>query len=249
MTILRVNQISKTYRAQQKNIQALNAVSLSIGKKEFVSVIGPSGCGKSTLLNIIAGIERPDQGDILYMDQSVTGKTGLFGYMPQNDVLMPWRTVLDNVILGLELKGVPKGEARQNAEHYLESFGLIGFQHKYPGSLSGGMRQRANFLRTVLPEHPLLLLDEPFGKLDAITRRHMQKWLMKRWEELQVPVLLITHDIDEALFLSDRIYMMSSRPGSIKKTITVPFDRPRNSEIEYSLTFMELKREITGLLL
>lgn len=248
MTLLTVNGISKVYREQQKSTQALNKVSLTIRKNEFVSVIGPSGCGKSTLLNIIAGIDQPDEGVVIYDGQTVTGKNGLFGYMPQNDVLMPWRTVLDNVILGLELKGVPKDEARKKAELYFESFGLAGFQHKYPTSLSGGMRQRANFLRTILPDHPLLLLDEPFGKLDAITRRHMQRWLMNRWEELQVPVLLITHDIEEALFLSDRIYMMSSRPGSIKTEIDVPFTRPRSAEVEYSKTFMELKKEITNLL-
>ncbi|MBO8156910.1 MAG: ABC transporter ATP-binding protein [Bacillaceae bacterium] len=248
MTLLTVNGISKVYREQQKSTQALNKASLTIRKNEFVSVIGPSGCGKSTLLNIIAGIDQPDEGVVIYDGQIVTGKNGLFGYMPQNDVLMPWRTVLDNVILGLELKGVPKDEARKKAELYFESFGLAGFQHKYPTSLSGGMRQRANFLRTILPDHPLLLLDEPFGKLDAITRHHMQRWLMNRWEELQVPVLLITHDIEEALFLSDRIYMMSSRPGSIKTEIDVPFTRPRSAEVEYSKTFMELKRKITNLL-
>lgn len=164
--------------------------------------------------------------------------------MPQNDVLFPWRTVLDNVILPLEVNGLSAKEARTMAQPYFERFGLQGFQTRYPRSLSGGMRQRANFLRAILPKQALLLLDEPFGRLDALTRKDLQLWLLDRWEEVESSILLVTHDIDEAIALSDRIYVMSQRPGKIKYEVQVPFQRPREQNIQYTQEFANLKKEL-----
>lgn len=248
MAILEARQIQKTYLDKNIKVPALIDSSLSVSKNEFVSIIGPSGCGKSTLLDIIAGILLPDEGNVYFQEADCTGKQGQFGYMPQSDVLFPWRTVSDNVILPLEIQGVSKKKALQIARPYFERFGLAGFEDQYPRALSGGMKQRANFLRTVLPKHPLLLLDEPFGRLDALTRKDLQQWLLERWGEIDASVLLVTHDIDEAISLSDRIYVMSKRPGTIKHEITVPFDRPRDPSIQFTPTFNELKKTLVNYL-
>ncbi|KGX91330.1 ABC transporter [Pontibacillus halophilus JSM 076056 = DSM 19796] len=243
--MLHVSRISKSFQFKYSATDALKDCSLSIGEREFVSIIGPSGCGKSTLLNTIAGLIDPDEGDVIFRDQSIVNRTGEFGYMPQQDVLFPWRTILDNVILPLEINGLNRKEAKERANPYFEKFGLEGFQYQYPRALSGGMRQRANFLRAVLPAYPLLLLDEPFGRLDALTRSQLQQWLLQTYEELQASLLLITHDIEEAILLSDRIYVMSSRPGTIIEEVRVPYARPRNREVLYEESFSRLKKQIT----
>jgi ABC-type nitrate/sulfonate/bicarbonate transport system ATPase subunit len=179
------------------------------------------------LLNLVAGLDRPVGGEILVHGRPVDGTLGLTGYMPQRDLLLPWRSVLDNVILGPELAGVPRAEARREALGLLPRFGLEGFEKAYPRTLSGGMRQRAALLRTILTHQETLLLDEPFGALDALTRSEMQEWLLSIWHEFGKTVLFVTHDVEEAVFLSDRVYVMSRRPGSIKLEVNVELPRPR----------------------
>lgn len=240
--MLQVQQLYKHYEQKQGKLDVLQDINLSLKKGEFVSIIGPSGCGKSTLLNIIAGLEHPSSGRVLFEGENIIGQTGHVALMPQNDVLFPWRTILQNVILPLELKGISKNEAKEKALNLFPLFGLKGFEHHYPFMLSGGMRQRANFLRTFLSQKSLLLLDEPFAKLDALTRAEMQTWLVSICEEEHLTVLLITHDIDEAILLSDRIYVMSSRPGRIINEVKVNIPRPRKTEQFASSEWLTLKQ-------
>ena len=200
-------------------IHTLDHVSLQVHAGEFVLIIGPSGCGKSTLFNIIAGLVKPGQGTVFIDGHDWTGKTGRISYMQQKDLLLPSRNILDNVSIPLLLKGMSKKEARQQAASYLEDFGLKGFANYYPRQLSGGMRQRAALLRTYLQASDILLLDEPFAALDAINRRNMQLWLKELCNRYQSSVLFITHDIEEALLLADRIYLFSARPARIKLEI------------------------------
>lgn len=241
--------ISHYFRAQGGWLQALDDVSLAVGSGEFVSVIGPSACGKSTLLNILTGLQVPAAGDVRIDGRTVTGQLGITGYMPQKDLLMPWKTVLDNTCLGLELAGTRRRRAREAARAWFPRFGLEGFDRVYPAALSGGMRQRAALLRTFLAGREILLLDEPFGALDALTRAVMQEWLLDVWSDFGKTILLVTHDIDEAIFLSDLIYVMTPRPGRIARTFRVPFSRPRAYEDTVtSNTFGSLKRDLLALL-
>ncbi|MEW4286324.1 ABC transporter ATP-binding protein [Priestia koreensis] len=237
---LKVRGVQKTF----ETIQAVQDVDLHVKKGEFVSIIGPSGCGKSTILDMIAGLTTPDSGEILLGEESVTGKRGHVAYMPQKDVLFPWRTVIENVMVPLEVAGVNKKKARKEAAEFLPIFGLSEFEDRFPGELSGGMRQRASFLRTYLCKKDLLLLDEPFGKLDALTRLQMQQWLLEIWGQFKQSVLLITHDIDEAILLSDRIYVLSPRPGKIIAEVNVDLPRPRASKITTSADFTAIKSRI-----
>ncbi len=188
----------------------LDNFSLKINDGEFVSIIGPSGSGKSTLFRLITGLEQPDSGEILINGSLYDSRFGETGYMPQQDLLMPWRTIAENAALPLELKGIKKDEALQQVLELLDEFGLKGTEHKYPGDLSGGMRQRVSFLRAVLSGSNALLLDEPFSALDAITRLSMQEWLLDQWEKRKKTVLFVTHDVNEALFLSDRIFVFTT---------------------------------------
>lgn len=199
----------------------LDRLSFAAEAGEFISILGPSGCGKSTLLNILAGLLPPADGAVLLDNQPLSGLSPHVAYMPQEDLLMPWRTVLDNVCLPLLLRKVDRATARRQALAHFAEFGLAGYEDVYPDQLSGGMRQRAAFLRTVLSDAQILLLDEPFGALDAITRQRLQIWLADlRWR-LGRTIVLVTHDIDEAVFLSDRIYVLSQRPARIQLEIAV----------------------------
>lgn len=243
--MLTLSKISKYY---SDNLQVVLPTDLTVRKGEFVSIVGPSGCGKSTLLDIIAGINKPSGGSVHYNGEDITNKTGLVSYMPQSDVLFPWRTVLDNVILPLEVQGSGKAEAREKARVLFPKFGLAGFEDHYPFMLSGGMRQRANFLRAYLNSKELLLLDEPFGKLDAMTRLELQKWFIRICEETEQTVVFITHDIDEAIFLSDKIYIFSPRPGHVIKEVHVELSRPRSDELFTTSEFAILKRELLDVL-
>src|SRR5919201_3843562 len=207
--------------------RALAPLDLAIGASRFVSVIGPSGCGKSTLFNIIAGLQQPTEGRVLIDGEDATGTIGRVGYMLQKDLLLPWRTVLDNVVLGMEIQGKPMKAERERALPLLQKYGLKGFEHLYPNSLSGGMRQRAALLRTLLFDTDVILLDEPFGALDAQTKLKMQEWLMQLWSDFSKTVLFVTHDVEEAIYLSDEIHVMGTRPGRIIATIPVPLARPR----------------------
>jgi ABC-type nitrate/sulfonate/bicarbonate transport system ATPase subunit len=209
-----------------------------------VSIIGPSGCGKSTLFNIICGLLESDEGQVLLDGEAVQRRAGAFGYMPQKDLLLPWRSVLDNVILGPELRGDDRNASRSEATELLPLFGLEGFGDAYPALLSGGMKQRAALLRTFLTRREVLLLDEPFGALDALTRMDLQEWLLRVWAQFGKTILFISHDVDEALFLSDRVYVMTPRPGRVKMALTVPLPRPRRREMEATTEFAALRYEL-----
>ena len=241
--------MSATHFDHGIRVDAIHNTSLTVGTGEFVSVIGPSGCGKSTMLNLIAGIERPGAGEILISNKPAGGRTDLVAHMPQRDLLLPWRTTLENAILGPELRGEPRGEARTRALAQFKRFGLEGFAHAYPHMLSGGMRQRAAMLRTVLLDRDILLLDEPFGALDALTRGEMHEWLQTLWTDLAKTILFVTHDVDEAIFLSDRVYVMAQRPGTLKLEVPIDLPRPRGPDITASDTFVEAKRDLLRALL
>jgi ABC-type nitrate/sulfonate/bicarbonate transport system ATPase subunit len=238
---IEVQHVSKTFRDDGHTVQALADISFAAYPGELVTIIGPSGSGKSTLFNLITGLAQPNSGTIALNCGDVTRRrrTGRVGYMPQRDLLLPWRSVLNNVILGPEIDGRSKREARHQARELLPMFGLEGFADAYPDALSGGMRQRAALLRTFLTGRDILLLDEPFGALDALTRRELQRWLLDIWHRFQKTILFITHDVEEAVFLADRVLVLSARPGRIVKTLEVDLPRPRES---LSLVSEDLRR-------
>jgi len=210
------------------DLVALDRLDLGLRSKEVLAVVGPSGCGKSTLLELAAGLQEPDAGIVAAGGATdPAGRRAACAYMPQSDLLLPWRDALGNAALALECQGVPRAEARRRAEPLFERFGLAEFKRSRPAELSGGMRQRVAFLRTLLPGRPVLLLDEPFGALDAITRASMQEWLAGALLAEPRTVLLVTHDVEEAVFLADRVAVMSPRPGRIVATLDVPLERPR----------------------
>ncbi|MBN1399247.1 MAG: ABC transporter ATP-binding protein [Anaerolineae bacterium] len=253
---IELRHVSKAFRVDGRVVEALHDVSLSAGAQEFVTLIGPSGCGKSTLLNIIAGLMQPGAGEVLLHGKRDTNRLGETGYMPQRDLLLPWRTVLDNVILGPEVALCSQSiwawnghrrraleEARREARALLPLFGLEGFEQSYPAALSGGMRQRAALMRTFMCKRDTILLDEPFGALDALTRRIMRRWLLEVWARFRQSVLFVTHDVDEAIYLSDRIYVLSSRPGRIVLELSVDLRRPRDGS-QSDARFVQLREEI-----
>lgn len=243
-TLLQVEDLHFAYRVGKRMVPIFRGLNLSVREQEFVCLLGPSGSGKSTLFKIITGIYSPMQGHLYYRGQPFTHRQGKVGYMPQQDLLLPWRTVLENAILPLEIRGISKAEAMQRAEPYLALFGLEGMGQRYPHQLSGGMRQRVSFLRAVLGEQELLLLDEPFGALDSMTRRQMQEWLLGVWQELGQTVLFITHDVEEALFLADRVGVLTSAPISRVQWLEVQLPRPRQLEVVTQPAFVELKRQL-----
>lgn len=238
---IRVDALFKTFERDGQPLPTLRDVNFHARDGEFVSIIGPSGCGKSTLLNIIAGLDEPTSGSLSLYGRQDTPRLGSVGYMQQKDLLLPWRSVLDNATLGLELQGVPKREATARAQEHLGRFGLEGFEKSYPHSLSGGMRQRAAFLRTVLADQEVFLLDEPFGALDALNRTRIHQWLTGLWESMQKTIVMVTHDVDEAIFLSDRVYVMTARPGAMKLVRDVEIPRPRSMDVIATRDFMRIK--------
>jgi len=239
---VRVEQLQVVHQPRSSEpVAALQDVDFEVGHGEFVSIVGPSGCGKTTLLDVIAGLVEPSGGRILINGTEVKDRKRHFGYMFQRDLLFPWRTIRDNVALGLEVLGSPKREARQSAIGILEKFGLAGFAHRYPSQLSGGMRQRAALMRTLLVNRQVLLLDEPFGALDALTRSQMQEWLLELWEKDHRTVIFVTHDVEEAIFLADRVLVMTARPGRIKTEANIELSRPRDYKVLTSAPFNELK--------
>lgn len=243
--VLKVTDIQKSFKSGHQSLPVLDGVSLRVEQGEFVSIVGPSGCGKSTLFQIVGGLVQPDAGEVWMNGQQVTGERGHISFMPQQPALFPWRTIEDNVILAQEVKGMSKKEARAEAREWIARVGLSGFEQAYPHMLSGGMQQRAAFLRALLSPEELMCLDEPFSALDTLTRSDMQRWLLDIWEENRRSILLITHNIEEALLLSNRIYVFSSRPGSVLEVIDVPFPRPRKEEITEDPTFLRLRRELS----
>ncbi len=245
---LEVKNLYKTYYLPKREtgsiaVPTLEDISFTVKKGEFISIIGPSGCGKSTLFNLISGLEIPDKGQIILDGKEIIGQKGHVSYMLQKDLLLPWRTVLENCILGLELQNVPKREAINTANCLLADFNLSEFAGSYPASLSGGMRQRVAFLRTMLAGRELLLLDEPFGALDAYTKSEMHDWLAGIWPRISHPtVLFITHDVEEALLLSDNVYVLGPRPAKLKLQLSVSLQRPRTRKLVVEKGFIEMKR-------
>lgn len=219
-------------------------VSLDVFPGEFVSLIGASGSGKSTLFRLITGLVEPDQGKIWINGQQSKNRLGQTGYMPQKDLLLPWRTVMDNVLLPLEITKEKKQLKKAEIREWLDRFGLAAYEKAYPHELSGGMRQRVAFLRTIMTGQKLLLLDEPFGALDALTKRKMQSWLLGLWGELQKTVLFITHDLEEAILLSDRIYLLPEVHGRKIQEVKVNLGRPRTPEQIYQPEFIALRKEL-----
>ena len=229
-------------------LPVLDGVSLAVAPGEFVAVVGPSGCGKSTLFDVVAGLERPDAGRVLVDGAEATGRTDAFAYMPQQDLLFPWRTVLDNTTLGLEVAGVRRRAARERARPLFAEFGLDGFEGARPDELSGGMRQRAALLRTVVQERPVLLLDEPFGALDALTRTEMQLWLSRMHTRFAWTVVLVTHDVREAVLLADRVVVLAPRPTSVRRVVGVDLPRPRDLSVLTDPRFAAAEAELLGAL-
>ena len=225
-------------------LQVLDGISFRLKRGEILSLLGPSGCGKSTLMHLIAGLEVPDSGRILIGGEAVCGKPGRVGYMHQKDLLLPWKRVIENVCVPLRLKGVGRAAAEKHARPLFKPFGLDGFEEYYPAQLSGGMQQRAALMRTYLYRRDILLLDEPFGALDAITRERLQDWLLTLIGTLETSALLVTHDIDEAILLSDRVLVMSEKPAQITAELEIHLARPRRRETALSEEFVELKRRL-----
>lgn len=242
--ILETRHIGKQYR----DTPVIEDISIHLCEGELVGLLGVSGSGKSTLFNVIAGILPPDQGSVRLDDQDITGQTGLVSYMQQKDLLLPHKNVLDNVALPLLIRGEPLRQARARALELLPQFGLQGTQTKYPGQLSGGMKQRAALLRTHLFGSHVALLDEPFSALDALTKRRIHQWYLNLVDDLGMSTLFITHDVDEAILLSDRLYIMTGIPGRIRHEIHIREPRPRHLDFNTTESFLAYKRQILELL-
>lgn len=241
---LRVSNIKKSFGS----MNIINDVSFYANENEFISLLGPSGSGKSTIFNIISGLLLQDTGEILINGEECCAKLRKVSYMHQKDLLLPWKNIMDNTTLPLIIKGKSKKEARNQVLSHFKAFGLEGFEYKYPFQLSGGMKQRAALLRTYMSSSDIMLLDEPFGALDAITRTKMHYWLIDVIKELKTTIIFITHDIEEAIFLSDRIYLLSDKPATIKKEIIVDLPKNRSKDIITSEKFNEIKKSILQIL-
>ncbi|NDJ87524.1 MAG: ABC transporter ATP-binding protein [Chloroflexi bacterium] len=245
MTKLELIDITQSYREAGRKLLAIRDINLTVKNGEFLTIIGPSGSGKTTLLEVIAGLQQPDHGQVLIDGAVAHHRRGQMAYMLQQDALLPWRTVIDNVVLGPEIQGQGRRQAKQRARELLPLFGLEGFADSFPAQLSGGMRQRAAFLRTFLTERDILLLDEPFGALDALTRRDLQAWLLDVWQHFEHTVIFVTHDVEEAIYLSDRVIVLSPRPGQIVEAFDIPFGRPRHETVElFSPEMIALESEL-----
>lgn len=237
MNLLSVSNLSKQFGDNK----VLENINIKVEKGEFLSILGPSGSGKSTFFQIIGGLTTPDSGSIILEDEEINGKRGFISYMPQSPSLLPWRTILQNVLLGQELRGKKDKEL---ALYMLERAGLSSYKDSYPHELSGGMKQRAAFIRALLSPQSVICLDEPFSALDEFTRLSMQKWLLSIWEEYKKTIIFVTHNIDEALFLSDRILVFSDKPATVKAEFKIPAPRPHNDNILFDEEFLSVKKRI-----
>lgn len=244
MNKLTANNITVSYEGS--NI--IEDISIELNKGEIVCILGVSGVGKTTLFNVISGLLKPDNGKVELDGNEITGKAGSVSYMLQKDLLLPYKTILDNVSLPLVIRGEKKLKAREITIPYFDEFGLTGTEDKYPNQLSGGMRQRAALLRTYLFSDQVALLDEPFSALDSITKSNMHEWYLNVMDQIKLSTLLITHDINEAIILADRIYILSGKPGKIKEEILIKEKRPRSKDFSVSEKFMEYKKYILSLL-
>ena len=241
---LELKDISMVFSRRGQRFQALRDVSIQVAAGQFISIVGASGCGKTTLLRIVDGLTTPTRGQVWVDGQAVARPGPDRGFVFQQDALFPWRTVLDNVIFGLEVQGKPKREARERADVLVRLVGLSGFEQHFPHELSGGMRQRANLARALTIDPDVLLMDEPFASLDAQTREIMQSELLRIWRSNRKTVLFVTHQIDEAIYLSDRVMVMTRRPGHAKRMFAVDLPRPRDYEMRVTRAFNDLKLEI-----
>jgi len=240
MSVLQVKGVSKAFG----NEEIIRDVSLELHEEEIVSLLGISGGGKTTLFNVIAGLSQPTSGEVYLDDELITARPGKVSYMLQKDLLLPYRTVLDNVALPLIISGMGKKTARERAAEYFSEFGLAGTERKYPTQISGGMKQRAALLRTYLFSRKVALLDEPFSALDMLTKASMHEWYLDVMDKIKLSTLFITHDIDEAITLSDRIYLLCGKPGTITHEIIIKEPKPRRKNFNLSEEFLEYKREI-----
>lgn len=243
-----IDNVGKVFSTKSGQVVALDQTSFSVAEGEFVTILGPSGCGKSTILRVVAGLEEPTSGHVYLDGKEIKGPGPDRGMVFQSYTLYPWLTVKDNITFGLDLKGVPKKQQDEIAFHYLDLIGLKGFDKHYPIQLSGGMKQRVAIARALANDPEILLMDEPFGALDAQTRTIMQEILLKVWEESRKTILFITHDVEESIFLGDSIYVMTARPGRLKKNIKVPLPRPRDYHNKNSEEFFALKLELLELI-
>lgn len=244
--VLAAEGICHVYRTRQGELLALDGVELVVGKGEFVVIVGPSGCGKSTLLRILGGLLTPTKGLVQLDSRPLSSPRRQVGYVFQKMSLMPWRTTLGNVVLPLQVAGVPRNQAERQARDLIDLVGLTGFETAYPRQLSGGMAQRVAIARALVSNPEALLLDEPFGSLDALSREQMNLDLLRIWQARRITAVMVTHDLQEAVFLSDRVLVMSPRPGQIRDQIAVTLPRPRTLEMIYSQAFGELARRVRG---
>lgn len=235
-----------TFKYKNDSKLLIDNLSFNVNKGEFISIIGPSGCGKSTIFRLISRLEQSSVGDIYINNSNVNDIDSPIGYMPQSDLLIPWRTILENACLPLEVGGRKQKNAKKKAEEFLEAFGLERYKDKYPKDLSGGMKQRVSFIRTLLTGAEVMLLDEPFSALDAITKISMQEWLLNQWSKFNKTILFITHDVEEALFLSNKIFVVSEKPITRLKEVIVPLDYPRDRHMLSRPEILTIKEELVN---
>ena len=246
MPLLELKDVTVSFPvAKKRPVRALEGMSLSVAQGELVALVGPSGCGKTTALNVLAGQVPVDQGQVLLAGQPVQGVLPSMGYISQGDTLLPWRTVVDNVALAMELRGVPKAQRREKARALMETVGLAGFEEHYPRQLSGGMRKRAAIARVLAVEPSILMMDEPFAPLDALTRQRLQDEILTLWEHTGCTILYVTHDLTEAITLADRVVLLSRRPGRVVAEYPIDLPRPRRvMDVKFTPRFVELERTI-----
>lgn len=245
---LSVQEVSKVFRTKKKTVLALDKTSFDVEESEFVTILGPSGCGKSTLLRIVAGLVEPTSGRALLNGKEITGPGRDRGMVFQSYTLFPWLTVQENIEFGLVERGISKKERAEIARHYIDLIGLNGFENVYPSGLSGEMKQRVAIARVLANDPEVLLMDEPFGALDAQTRMIMQELLLKAWDESHKTILFVTHDVEEAIYLGDTVYVMTARPGRLKAAIRVNLPPKRTFDLKMTPEFLEMKQEILELI-